>query len=225
MRAAFMRSDMESDIVDNTVTAEIVTAKTVTEFHQLGLCDYQKTHADMRAFTRARGDDDADQIWLLQHPAVFTRGANCKANPRGGNIACVQTDRGGQMTYHAPGQLIAYFLLDLKRRKLGAKKLVHLLEETLIELLATYKVAATRRRGAPGVYVGFDKIGALGLRVSRGCTYHGVSLNVDMDLAPYQWIDPCGERGLAVTQLSAHANVTVREVEEHFAKLLQEKFC
>ncbi|MGR3913838.1 MAG: lipoyl(octanoyl) transferase LipB [Gammaproteobacteria bacterium] len=208
-----------------SATAESITATPRTELRHLGLRSYRPILQRMRAFTRARQAGDADQIWLLQHHAVFTRGANCRARPCGGRIPLVQTDRGGQMTYHAPGQLIAYLLFDLKRRPRGAKALVGEIEQTLIELLADYGVAASRRRGAPGVYVGRAKIAALGLRISRGCTYHGASLNVDMDLAPYRLIDPCGERGLAVTQLRAHAATAgMGEVEAHFARHLQTRF-
>ncbi|MGR3984054.1 MAG: lipoyl(octanoyl) transferase LipB [Gammaproteobacteria bacterium] len=207
-------------------TAAAESAPAAPELHRLGLRAYRPILKRMRAFTRARRAGDADQIWLLQHHAVFTRGANCRARPAGGRIPLVQTDRGGQMTYHAPGQLIAYLLLDLKRRPLGARALVGEIEQTLIELLADYGVAASRRRGAPGVYVGRAKIAALGLRISRGCTYHGASLNVDMDLAPYRLIDPCGERGLPVTQLRAHAAAAdIGEVEEHFARQLQARFA
>ena len=199
------------------------------EFRRLGLRPYAPILRSMRAFTRARRAEDADQIWLLQHHAVFTRGASCRVSPvddvdGGARIPLVQTDRGGQMTYHAPGQLVAYLLLDLRRREFGVKTLVGEIEQALIDLLAEYGVRAARRRGAPGVYVGGEKIAALGLRISRGCTYHGASLNVDMDLAPYRRIDPCGEPDLPVTQLRAHAAADIGEVEEHLARQLRSRF-
>lgn len=199
-------------------------AKPRAELHHLGLRDYAETVQRMRAFTRARDATARDQIWLLQHPAVFTRGSSCRDDAPALGIPLVQTDRGGKMTYHAPGQLIAYLLLDLKRRGRGARALVFAIEQSMIGLLAEYGVTAARRRGAPGVYIGREKIGALGLRISRGCTYHGASLNVDMDLAPFAHIDPCGERGLAVTQLRAHADARIDEVEKMWARNLLEEF-
>jgi lipoyl(octanoyl) transferase len=168
-----------------------------------GLTDYASIWAEMRAFTAGRAEDTPDELWLLQHPPVFTLGQAGRAehllDP--GTIAVIPTDRGGQVTYHGPGQLVAYVLVDLRRLGLGIKGLVHLLEASVIALLAGYGIAAEARAEAPGVYVAGAKIASLGLRVRRGCTYHGLSLNVDMDLTPFLRINPCGHPGLVITQL------------------------
>jgi lipoyl(octanoyl) transferase len=169
---------------------------------QLGLAEYQPTYAAMRRFTSSRTDDTPDELWLLQHPPVYTAGLACRPEhlPRGSRIGLERIDRGGQITYHGPGQVVLYTLLDLARRNLKIRAYVSLLEQAVIDTLAQYRVAARRKDGAPGIYVNGAKIAALGLRVrSAGC-YHGVALNVDMDLAPFAAIDPCGYPGLAVTQ-------------------------
>jgi len=169
-----------------------------------GLSDYSAAWAEMRAFTDGRTQDTPDELWLLQHPPVFTLGQAGRAehllDP--GEIPVIQTDRGGQVTYHGPGQLVAYLLVDLRRGGLGVKGLVHLLEGAVIGLLAGYGIEAEARADAPGVYVAGAKIASLGLRVRRGCSYHGLSLNVDMDLTPFLRINPCGYPGLAVTQVA-----------------------
>lgn len=156
----------------------------------------------MQAFTAGRTADTLDEIWLLQHPPVFTLGQAGKPEHllRSSDIPLVRIDRGGQITYHGPGQLVAYLLVDLKRRGYGVRELVSRMEQSVIDVLAEYGVSATRTAGAPGVYVGGAKIAALGLRVKRGCSYHGLALNVDMDLAPFSYINPCGYQGMAVTQ-------------------------
>jgi len=171
---------------------------------RLATADYLRTWRDMQAFTAARGDETEDEIWLCEHPPVFTQGLAGKPEHllRDIGIPVVKIDRGGQITYHGPGQLVVYLLLDLKRRNLGVKGLVHRIEQALIDLLGEYGIAAVRRPGAPGVYVGEAKIAALGLKIRNGCCYHGLSLNVAMDLAPFAAINPCGYEGLAVTQLS-----------------------
>ena len=156
----------------------------------------------MRQFTTSRADDTPDEIWLIEHPPVYTAGRACRPEhlPRGSAIALEHVDRGGQITYHGPGQAVMYTLLDLARRNLKIRAFVGLIEQAVIDTLAHYQVSAQRKAGAPGIYVNEAKIAALGLRVrSRGC-YHGVALNVDMDLAPFLAIDPCGYPGLAVTQ-------------------------
>lgn len=170
---------------------------------KLGRVDYESTFAAMQEFTAARVADTADEIWLCEHPPVFTQGLSGKPEHllKDIGIPVVQIDRGGQITYHGPGQVVAYLLLDLRRRELKVRELVHRIEQAVIDLLAGYGVAAARLAGAPGVYVGMAKIAALGLRIKHGCSYHGVSLNVDMDLAPYSAINPCGYEGMAVTQL------------------------
>lgn len=170
---------------------------------QLGRRDYAETLRAMQAFTVARTAASMDEIWLLEHAPVYTMGLKGRQRmfaPIGG-IPVVHTDRGGDMTYHGPGQLVAYLLIDIQRRGLGIRALVRLIEQAVIDLLEAHGVTGARRAGAPGVYVHGAKIAALGLRVRRGATYHGVALNVDMDLAPFGAIDPCGYPGLAVTQL------------------------
>lgn len=169
-----------------------------------GLRDYAGTHADMVRFTRERNAHSGDEIWCLQHTPVFTLGLAGKEEHilQAGDIPVIRTDRGGQVTYHGPGQLIVYLMLDLARRGLTVKRYVYLLEQALIEMCRVLDVMAERRRGAPGVYVAGQKIAALGIRVQHGCSYHGLALNVDMDLAPFRRINPCGYAGLEVAQLA-----------------------
>ncbi len=169
---------------------------------RLGLAEFQPTYAAMRQFTSSRQGDTPDELWLLQHPPVYTAGLACRPEhlPRGFGIPLECIDRGGQITYHGPGQVVMYTLLDLARRNLKIRTFVRLLEQAVIDTLAQHHVSAQRKDGAPGIYVNGAKIAALGLRVrSTGC-YHGVALNVDMDLTPFLAIDPCGYPGLAVTQ-------------------------
>ena len=176
-----------------------------TVIRRPGLVEYEPTWQAMRDFTAARAADTADEIWLLQHPPVFTLGMAGKREHLLADIGIpvVAIDRGGQITYHGPGQIVIYLLLDLKRRGFGIKELVRRMEQAIIDLLAAIGISAERLAGAPGVYVAGAKIAALGLRVRNGCTYHGLSLNVDMDLTPFQAINPCGYPGMAVTQVSA----------------------
>lgn len=169
---------------------------------RLGFAEYGPSYAAMRQFTTSRQEDTPDELWILQHPPVYTAGLACRAEhlPRGSSIPLERVDRGGQITYHGPGQVVIYTLLDLARRKLKIRALVSLLEQAVINTLAMHGTLAQRAGGAPGVYVNGAKVAALGLRVrSAGC-YHGLALNVDMDLAPFRAIDPCGYPGLKVTQ-------------------------
>jgi lipoyl(octanoyl) transferase len=170
---------------------------------RLGLVAYQPTWQAMRTFTDARGPDTPDELWLLQHPPVYTLGQAGRPEHllRDTGIPLVQIDRGGQITYHGPGQLVAYLLVDLHRRHLKVRELVTLMEQAVIDCLADYGLEAERKHGAPGVYVAGAKIAALGLRVKNGCSYHGLSLNVDVDLAPFSWINPCGYEGLETVRL------------------------
>lgn len=171
---------------------------------RLGNADYVSTWQDMKRFTTERTASEADQFWMLQHPPVYTLGLAARTAhlPRSDSqIPIVKTDRGGQITYHGPGQIVAYTLLDLRRLGIGVRQLVRRLEQSVIDLLALYGIDAEGRKQAPGVYVGDAKVAALGLRIRNGCSYHGLSLNVDMDLAPFADIDPCGYPGLRVTQL------------------------
>jgi lipoyl(octanoyl) transferase len=170
---------------------------------RLGRVEYAPTFAAMQEFTARRTDDTPDELWLCEHPPVFTQGLSGKAEHLLADVGIpvVQIDRGGQVTYHGPGQIVAYLLVDLKRRPYKVRELVQRIEQAIIDLLAAHGISAERRAGAPGVYVGDAKIAALGLRVKNGCTYHGMSLNVAMDLQPFQAINPCGYPGLRVTQL------------------------
>jgi lipoyl(octanoyl) transferase len=171
---------------------------------RMGRVAYAEAYDAMRTFTAQRTADTPDELWLLEHPPVYTLGQAGKPEHllRANGIPVVRVDRGGQVTYHGPGQVVAYVLLDIRRRGLTVKRLVSLLEQAVIDLLAEHGVDGVRRAGAPGVYVGGAKVAALGLRVRGGCTYHGLALNVDLDLAPYRDINPCGYEGLAVTRLA-----------------------
>jgi lipoyl(octanoyl) transferase len=170
----------------------------------LGRVPYVQAYEDMRRFTATRNASTPDELWLLEHPPVYTVGQAGRLEHllRETAIPVARVDRGGQITFHGPGQLIAYALLDLRRRSLTVRRLVATLEQAVIDFLAGYRIAGERRPGAPGVYVAGAKIAALGLRVRNGCSYHGLALNVAMDLAPFHDIDPCGYEGLAVTQLA-----------------------
>ncbi len=179
------------------------------QLRRLGRVDYQPTWLAMQEFTAKRNADTADELWLVEHPPVYTLGQAGKPEHllRDVGIPLVQIDRGGQITYHGPGQVVIYVLLDLTRRKLKVRELVSRIEQAVIDLLGDYGVRADRHTGAPGVYVGGDgsldgaaKVAALGLRIRNGRSYHGVSLNVDMDLSPFAAINPCGYAGMAVTQ-------------------------
>ena len=169
----------------------------------LGMTDYRSTWEAMREFTDTRLEETQDELWITEHPPVFTQGLNGRAehvlDPA--DIPVIQIDRGGQITYHGPGQLLLYCLLNLSQRGLGVKSLVSKIETSVIELLASYGIEAETKPGAPGVYVHQAKIAALGLRIRKGCCYHGLSLNVDMNLEPFKRINPCGFRNLDVTQL------------------------
>jgi lipoyl(octanoyl) transferase len=174
-----------------------------TRVRSLGLAEYLPVVAEMRDFTQRRTSETPDEIWVLEHPPVYTlgQGADPRTGPRIANgIAVVQAERGGEITYHGPGQAVLYTLVDIARRGVKVKEFVRLLEQCVIDFLAQHGVAAERKAGAPGVYVGGAKIAALGIRVTRGRAWHGLSLNVDMDLAPFGAIDPCGTPGLRVTQ-------------------------
>ena len=197
----------------------------------LGITSFEATCEAMQQFTAARTPESADEIWLTEHTPVYSLGLNRKqvALPSRHDIAIVNTDRGGKITYHGPGQVIVYVLLDLSRCKLNIRSLVSLLEQTVIELLAQYQVSAVAKADAPGVYVDLSnvqeaKIASLGLRVKNNCCYHGLSLNVDMDLSPFNAIDPCGYKGLAVTQtkdLGIHANI--QTIGEQLVAMLASK--
>jgi len=190
----------------------------------LGLVDYQQTRDAMQAFTAQRDDNTEDELWLVEHPAVFTQGLNGKDEHilDTGDIPVVKTDRGGQITYHGPGQLIAYTLFDLKRQKIGVREMVTHLENTVISLLDELGIKSRARTDAPGVYVDDRKIAALGLRVKRGSCYHGLSLNVDMDLSPFLKINPCGYQGMEVIDLKNLGHeLTMEQAKQQFVSALQ----
>jgi lipoyl(octanoyl) transferase len=175
----------------------------------LGLVDYQATWQDMQRFTAERSTETADELWFLEHPPVFTLGMAGKREHllAPGEIPVVSADRGGQVTYHGPGQLVVYTLIDLRRAALGVRDLVTALEQSVIRYAAALGITATARREAPGVYVGERKLASVGIRIRRGCSYHGLALNVNMDLTPFQRINPCGYAGLAMAQLADLAAV------------------
>jgi lipoyl(octanoyl) transferase len=177
-----------------------------------GLQDYTSTWQEMVSFTQNRSDQTEDELWTLEHRSVFTQGLSGKPEHllKKSEIDVIQSDRGGQITYHGPGQLIVYCLIDIKRLGIGVKEMVRIIEKSIIDLLSDYSIPSHKIVGAPGVYVDGSKIAALGLKVKRGKTYHGLSLNVDMNLSPYKLINPCGYRDLNVTQMS---NLTDNNLE------------
>jgi lipoyl(octanoyl) transferase len=203
-------------------------APTVTitpEFLHLGNQVYADTYERMRSLVQ--GESFNDQIWLLEHPPVYTLGTAADPghvlNP--GDIPVIQTDRGGEVTFHGPGQLVIYFLLDIKQKKIGPKTLVANLQNLIQNILQHYSIESSFVEGAPGVYVREKKIASIGLRISKGRTYHGISLNVDMDLTPFGLINPCGYEGLEVTQISDFdSNVTLEDVELVAIKEMQRLF-
>ncbi len=195
------------------------------EILSFGIVDYLACQEMMRVFTQTRTESAMDQIWLLQHPQVYTQGTACDQQPLApSNIPLLQSDRGGQITFHGPGQIVVYPLLNLKRFGIGVKSLVSALEQSVIDVLQNYKIKGLRREGAPGIYVQDEKIAALGLRIRRGASYHGLSLNVDMELAPFGNIDPCGFAGLQATQMADHCASAELDLAVIGSQLL-ENFC
>ena len=196
-----------------------------TVVRRLGLQDYERVWREMRDYTDARDAAADDEVWLLEHPSVYTLGMAGRREHilDAGGIPVVQTDRGGQVTYHGPGQLVAYLLLDLRRRGIGVKELVTRTEQAAMDALRGVGVAAGRRPGAPGVYTMDAKIAALGFRVRRGCCYHGLAINVGMDLEPFTRINPCGYAGLRVTSLQEQGvRVSVSEFADRLLRALDE---
>ena len=193
----------------------------------LGLAEYLPTLEAMRRFTAERDESTPDEIWLLQHPRVFTQGQAGKAEHllAPGDIPVIQVERGGQVTYHGPGQLVAYLMLNLRRQKLGVRELVTAMENSLVDVLASYGIEAAPKADAPGVYVAGDKIASLGLRVRNGCSFHGLALNVDMDMTPFLRINPCGYAGLKMVQLRdlLETPPTLDEVSERLERALRER--
>lgn len=205
-----------------------VDVKTLSErtiiIRQLGITPYQQVSDAMHQFTGCRTPETCDEIWLVEHPRVFTQGQAGKAEHvlAPGDIPVIQSDRGGQVTYHGPGQQIMYVMLDLKRNKIGVRELVTALENTVVNTLAHFNIAAYPRPDAPGVYVNGDKICSLGLRIRQGCSFHGLALNISMDLEPFNRINPCGYSELKMTQVSDLApNVSLSDVQP----VLIRQFC
>lgn len=194
-----------------------MTTTNPLKLNNLGIKPYIEVWEAMRTFTDARTDDTPDELWIVEHPPVFTQGQAGKAehiiDP--GDIPVVQSDRGGQVTYHGPGQLVIYCLIDIKRRHIGIRALVTALEQAVISMLATLNIKAHSRCDAPGIYIEEAKICSIGLRIRKGCSYHGLALNVAMDLSPFTRINPCGFNQLTMTQLADHCNVdTIDEAAE-----------
>lgn len=191
---------------------------------ELGHQDYLTTWQAMKEFTETRTSKSEDELWIVEHPSVFTQGIAGKSEHELNinNTPLIKTDRGGQVTYHGPGQLIIYCLIDLKNKDFGVKKMVSILEESVIQLLKFYNIDAQLKPGAPGVYVNQSKIAALGLKVKKGKTYHGLSVNIDMDLQPFAQINPCGYPGLKVTQLSdlADNDISMSQVSKQLTQLI-----
>lgn len=195
----------------------------IPHVHSLGLVEYLPTWQAMQQFTANRTVDTRDEIWLLQHPPVYTQGLAGKPEHllHGTNIPVIKIDRGGQITYHGPGQIVAYCLLDMRRWKIGVRDLVRLMEQSVIDLLAEFNVTAQGRQDAPGVYVDNAKIAALGLKIKNGYCYHGLSFNVNMDLSPFNNINPCGYAGLRVTQAcELGITVSINELQAQLAQNL-----
>ena len=193
----------------------------------LGLCAYTPIWREMQRFTAERTEDSADELWLLEHESVFTQGQAGKSEHllAPGKIAVVQSDRGGQITYHGPGQLVAYLLLDLKRKSIGVRALVRGVETSIIALLNDHGIEGRSRRDAPGVYVEGAKVASVGFRIRRGASFHGLALNVDMDLEPFSRINPCGLPGLPVTQLRDLGGPgDVESVKQPLANVLAKTF-
>jgi len=215
------------------VKPEETTIAPTLSIRQLGQQDYQATWTSMKEFCLKRTADSDDEVWFVEHPPVFTQGISGKPEHilRSSEIPIVETDRGGQVTYHGPGQLVMYVLFDLRRLGIGVRALVDVLENITIAGLKKYGLKAVARKEAPGVYLNDKKIASLGLRVKKGCSYHGLSINIDMDLTPFSFINPCGYEGLEVTQLAEHGvkchtsdftAVLLHELKEqlHYSKLI-----
>mgnify|MGYP000108313938 FL=1 len=197
-------------MVDNSVgeTEKDSAALVVRDFYSQGLLDYHQTHEKMLQFTQGRNEETPDEIWLLQHERVFSQGQAGKAEHVlfAGDIPVIQSDRGGQVTYHGPGQLVAYVMIDIKRKGWGPRELVSAIEDAIVATLKEYDIDSAPKQDAPGVYVkqtvGDAKIASLGLRIKQGRSFHGLAINVDMDMEPFQRINPCGYAGMAMTQMA-----------------------
>jgi len=233
--AADLNKEMDKDNTHKN------SALIVRDFYEQGLLDYHQTHEKMLHFTQNRNEDTADEIWLLQHQRVFTQGQAGKPEHVlfAGDIPVVQSDRGGQVTYHGPGQLVVYLMIDIKRKNWGPRQLVSAIENALVATLKDYDIDSSPKKDAPGVYVNYctdsiksdAKIASLGLRIKQGRSFHGLALNIDMDMEPFLRINPCGYAGLAMTQMATELagkeaqNVTFSDVStklrHHLSQCLQ----
>jgi len=196
------------------------------KLRKLGTQDYRKTWASMQNVILSKGKEDPDELWLLEHFPVYTLGFGASEEHllSGNNIPVVRSDRGGEVTYHGPGQIVAYFLINLRRKKWGPKKLVNELEASVIDFLKEYNITSTRRSGDPGIYVKNKKISSVGLKIKKGFSYHGLSINIDMDLSPFESINVCGNKSLKVTQLNKFAEVSLDKAFKDFEKTAKERF-
>ena len=196
------------------------------QIKHLGSQDYQDSWNSMRATISGKTQEDKDEVWLLEHPPVFTIGqAGSKDNLlESGAIPVVRSDRGGEITFHGPGQLVVYFMINLRRRGWGPKRLVQELEELIINLLKLYAIEAERKTGFPGIYVEEKKIASIGLKINRGFSYHGISLNVDMDMSPFKQINPCGISSLQLIQMKDLTDVSMDDVRNNFAEAIEDHF-
>ena len=196
------------------------------QIKHLGRQDYQDSWDSMRATISEKTQEDGDEVWLLEHPPVFTIGqAGSKSNLlESSSIPVVRSDRGGEITFHGPGQLVVYFIINLRRLGWGPKRLVQELEELIINLLKQYSIEADRKTGFPGIYVEEKKIASIGLKINRGFSYHGISLNVDMDMSPFKQINPCGISSLQLIQMKDLTDVSMDDVRNNFAEAIEDHF-
>ena len=196
------------------------------KLRKLGTQDYRKTWASMQHVILSKDKEDPDELWLLEHFPVYTLGFGASEDHllSENNIPVVRSDRGGEVTYHGPGQIVAYFLINLRRKKWGPKKFVNELEASVIDFLKEYNISSTRQSGDPGVYVKDKKISSVGLKIKRGFSYHGLSINIDMDLSPFENINVCGNKSLKVTHLNKFAEVSLDRAFKDFEKTAKERF-
>ena len=195
------------------------------KLRKLGTQDYRKTWASMQNVILSKGKEDPDELWLLEHFPVYTLGFGASEDHllSENNIPVVRSDRGGEVTYHGPGQIVAYFLINLRRKKWGPKKFVNELEASVIDFLKEYNISSTRRSGDPGIYVKDKKISSVGLKIKRGFSYHGLSINIDMDLSPFENINVCGNKSLKVTHLNKFAEVSIDKAFIDFEKTAKKR--
>ena len=196
------------------------------KLRKLGTQDYRKTWASMQNVILSKGKEDPDELWLLEHFPVYTLGFGASEDHllSENSIPVVRSDRGGEVTYHGPGQIVAYFLINLRRKKWGPKKFVNELEASVIDFLKEYNISSTRQSGDPGIYVEDKKISSVGLKIKRGFSYHGLSINIDMDLSPFENINVCGNKSLKVTHLNKFAEVSIDRAFKDFEKTAKERF-